>query len=388
MLDMKSELLRTQMERLAEIPLYQERFGKAGVRPQDIRNVGDLVHLPFLTRKDLEEEFHLFHPPFGRFSLEKVIRINLTPTTGGFLPILFTRRDIDVAQEVNASLYRSAGVTPFDIVANCMSYHAFIAGLYLNDGFQHLGCKVIPLGPGESERAAAVINSYGVTVLASNPSFAVKLANAGASKIHILIAGGEPFSKDEVRRYFNHISIINSYSLAECSPVARECKAEKGSHIVEEYVYVEVVDPETGKQVREGEKGEIVVTHLQKEAMPLLRFRTGDLTILETRHCSCGRSKTMQHILGRCDLMVKVKGVKVYPSQVASIARTFLGLTGKYRLEIEKRLGVDYLAIVLEGSMSVDKELLNEKLRQGLFIEPNDLKIVEKLPQSEILDRR
>lgn len=383
------ELLRAQMARLGEIEFYRERFQKHGVRPEDVKSFADLVHLPFLTRRELEEECRELHPPLGRLFTEKVVRINLTPTTTGFLPIYFTGRDIEVTREVNARLYRAAGVRPDDLVANCMGYHVFIAGLLHNDGLEHLGAKVIPLGPGESERAVSVINQYGVSVLVSNPSFAVKLAQLGANKIRVLIAGGEPMAKEAIKAHFTQITVINSYGLAECSPVARECAEESGLHIADEYVYVEIVDPETGERLPEGEKGEIVITHLQREAMPLLRFRTGDLAVLIRKPCTCGRQISFPSgILGRTDQMVKVKGVKLYPSQVAAVAREFPGLTGKYQVKVSRRQGTDWLAITFEGEKKVDVDLLREKLKTTLIIVPNELGVVDCLAETGVFDER
>lgn len=385
----REELLAEQMARLAEMEFYRERFRQHGISLDEIKTFDDLVHVPFLTRRDLEAECREVRPPRGRLFVDKVVRINLTPTTTGFLPIYFTARDLQVAKEVNARLYQAAGVTPADIVANCMGYHVFIAGLLLNDGFEYLGAKVIPLGPGESERAVSVINTYGVSVLAANPSFAVKLAQMGADKIRILIAGGEPMNKDSIRPHFEKVTIINSYGLAECSPVARECQAEAGLHIADEYVFVELVDPETGQRVKEGERGEVVVTHLQKEAMPLVRFRTGDLALMETRTCSCGRSLTLpQGILGRSDQMVKVKGVKLYPSQVAATARQFPGLTGKYLIRLKRQHGTDHLTVILEGRAGIDKDRLQESLKTALIIEPNELQVVEELAETGVIDER
>lgn len=383
------DLLREQMARVGEMEFYREKFGRHGVRAQDVKSFDDLASLPFLYRKDLEEECRVLHPPLGRLFVDEVVRINLTPSTTGLLPIYYTRRDLEATMQANARLYRGAGIRPPDIAANCMGYHVFIAGLLANDGLEHLGVKVIPLGPGESERAVSVINQYGVSVLVSNPSFAVKLGQMGAAGIRVLIAGGEPMAREVVKAAFGEITVINSYGLAECSPVSRECALENGLHVADEYVHVEIVDPETGQRLDYGEKGEVVITHLCREAMPLVRFRTGDLSILEKRPCRCGREISMPYgILGRTDQMIKVKGVKLYPSQVASVARLIPGLTGKSLIRVKQSGGADHLSITLEGDSRAGAEMIRERLKAALIISPNEVRVVDSLETQGVVDER
>ncbi len=384
--------LQTQMLRLKEIEFYRRRFEKAGITPESIRDFDDLQHLPFMTRADLEKEFFELNPPYGSFFNQKVVRFNLTPTTRGLYPIYYSARDLETIATVNANLITSAGVTEKDVVANCMGYHIFIAGLLLNDCFQKIGCKIIPLGPGGSDRAVDIINRYHVSVLVANSSFAEKLGQLGARNIRILLAGGEPVAKDRLRAAFDNekLVIAESYGLAECVPVARECRFQNGLHIAEEFVFVEIIDPETGKRVPFGQKGEVVLTHLDKEVMPLLRYRTGDLAIMEDKDCPCGRHLSLPYgILGRTDQMHKVKGVKLYPSQVKNIIKTFSGLTGNYRIYISKRNSTDFLRISLEGNPNVDLDVIKAALKEGLLIEPNELEIVERLEEGpEVVDER
>ncbi|MDY6790465.1 MAG: AMP-binding protein [Thermodesulfobacteriota bacterium] len=373
--------LQEQMLRLKKLEFFQSRFEQCGVEPEDIKDFSDLQQLPFMTRNDLEKDFFDLKPPYGSFFNSEVIRFNLTPTSRGLYPIYYSARDLETIAAVNASLIESAGVTSNDVVANCMGHHIFVAGLIINDCFQKIGAKIIPLGPGESERAIGIINQYRVSVLIANASFAVKLGGLGADSIRIVLAGGEPVPKDQLKAVFGEELIVaESYGLAECLPVARECRFQNGSHIAEEFVFVEIIDPETGNNLPCGEKGEIVVTHIDKDAMPLLRYRTGDLAVLEDKKCPCGRHLSLpKGILGRIDQMCKVKGVKLYPSQVRVITRIFPELTGKYRIKITKKNATDYLQITFEGDKKIDTDVVRAALKQGLIIEPNELEIVNEL---------
>ncbi|AEA47022.1 phenylacetate--CoA ligase family protein [Archaeoglobus veneficus] len=384
------ETLRAQIRRNCHNPFYLRKLKEAGLKPDDIKTLEDFERIPFMTRAELYE---ILSNDYGSFMRDDVVRMNLSPSPLGLIPILNTKRDIEAMNRANARAFERAGVTKDDVVMITFGYHIFIAGLMFHGGFEELGAKTIPLGPGSTAQAMEVAEKLKPTVLVANPSFALKLAKEGLEGIRVLIAAGEPFSsvrgyKEKVRRAFgDDITLVDYYGMAECTPVACECKHETGLHVTTDFCYVEVIDPETGERVGEGERGEIVVTHLNKDAMPLQRYRTGDLGILESVECLCGMSLTMPTgVFGRTDEMYKVKGVKIYPSQIPFVLKSFPGLTGKFRLEIDKTdKGTDWLKVVVEGQG--DAEQIKARLREALLVTP-EVEVVEKLDKEGVEDRR
>jgi phenylacetate-CoA ligase len=254
------------------------------------------------------------------------------------------------------------------------------------------------LGPGESERAINLINRYEVSVLITNPTFAIKLAAGGIPSIRTLFVGGEPFASvqgypQKVRNAFGRdLTIIDSYSMSLCMPVARSCRYDQGLHIMNDLIFAEVIDPSTGENVPYGEKGELVLTHLYKEASPLLRYRTGDLTYMIKGKCKCGREITLpKGVIGRTDEMLKIKGVKFWPSQIGNILREFPEYKDRYRVVVRSKMGVDRLELVVEGSESgKDKaDELSGRLKQETLLAFDKIEIVEKLEGgSRVVDER
>ncbi len=389
----KSAWIRTiqeQVRRLSEFPFYQKRFQTIGLNPGDIRSLEDFRKIPFMDTKDLQKDLEE-NPPHGSLFHSETVRVTLSPGPKGLMPVYHTRQDVEEVNRELAVMYRACGVGPHDIAAITFGYHLFIAGLTIHGGFEALGCKTIPLGPGESQRTAEILNRFRVTVLASNPSFALKLALEGVPKLRILFAGGEPFSsvegyKDKLRRAFGKIGLIDSYGLGQSTPVARECKEERGLHVADNLIYLEIVEPETGKVLSDGERGEVVITHLRRQGSPLFRFRTGDLSVLEHFDCSCGRKATLTRgVLGRTDEMHKVKGVKLYPSQIDHILRTLPEYNpGKYRVTLAAKAGGgDHFRLIVEGRDPGPpaKEKIVERMKETLLIRPDSLEFVEKLPE-------
>lgn len=375
-----------QLERNSELDFYRKRFDRYGIDFKSIKSLNDFQQIPLMTLSDLAEAFDE-SPPLGSLFHPRTQRVNLSPSPMGFLPMMFTDRDIETMGSVNARAFKDAGIKPDDVVAITFGYHLFIAGLSLQGGFEALGCKTIPVGPGDAKRTADIINRFGVTVLASGPSFALRCAEEGAKGIRILIAGGEPFSsvegfKERVRDALGQITLIDTYGLAQVSPLARECSEETGLHILDEWVYLEIIDPETGKVLPDGQRGEVVVTNLAKEASPLLRFRTGDLSTLKHIKCSCGREATLPNgVIGSTTEMHKMKGVKVYPSQMVSILKSFSGMSGKYRFTVSTSGTTDYVKLVVEGETpaNFDISALRDKIKQVLLINPNELTIEKEI---------
>jgi phenylacetate-CoA ligase len=246
------------------------------------------------------------------------------------------------------------------------------------------------LGPGESQRTAEILERFKVTVLASNPSFALKLAQEGVKSIRVLFAGGEPFSsvegyKERLRQAFGPIGLIDSYGLGQSTPVARECKEERGLHVADNLIYLEIVEPETGKVLPDEERGEVVITHLRRQGSPLLRFRTGDLSVREHIKCPCGRTATLtKGVLGRTDEMHKVKGVKLYPSQIDHILRALPGYApGKYQVSLSSKPGGgDLFRLTVEGKDPgpTETEKIIERMKGILLIKTDSVHFVDRLP--------
>ncbi len=388
------DVLKKQLAKNYQHPFYRRKFKEAGMKPEEIKTIEDFQKLPFMTRQDLNEAFE--EERFGGFMTENVVRINFSPSGKGLIPILQTKRDIETINSANAEAFRRIGVESSDIALITFGYHIFIAGLNFHGGIESLGAKAVPLGPGSTERALEIAEIVKPTILISNPSFALKLAKEGLDGIKVLIAAGEPFTsvegyREKIKDAYSGITAVDYYGMAECLPIACECKYENGLHVIDDFVHVEIIDPDTGEVLEEGERGEIVVTHLNKDAMPMQRFRTGDLSMIEVFECDCGKTITMpKGVFGRTDEMYKVKGVKFYPSQLNLVLKGFPELTGKFRAIIKRtEKGTDYLEVEVEGQESVDHRKLEEAIRNALLISPNKITVVDKLDRDrEVIDLR
>ena len=387
------EGLRTQLDYLYGLDFYRKKMDEAGIVPGDILSLKDFEGFPFTTHGEFVKEMDRKNPPYGSFYPPGVVRINLTPSGDHLLPIFHTSRDLESMHQVCHRSLGAAGVTRNDICAVTFGYHLFIAGLFYQGQLETYGAKVIPLGPGETDRAVDIINRHGVTVLVANPSFALKLASSGMNRIRILFAGGEPLTsvpgyKDRIRQALGRdLVIIDSYSMSECIPIARNCTMETGLHIMDEFVYAEIIDPETGKNLENGRMGELVLTHIKKEAQPLLRYRTGDLAELVETSCNCGRHVTMPRgISGRTGEMLKVKGVKLYPSQIKAIINEHGTGTG-FRLTIRSEKGVDRLILTLADIPGARPKLenLRHALRKATLLNFDEIAFRDHLEESPMV---
>ncbi len=373
------EKLNRQLLQVSGDPFYQQRLGQTAVQ---INSIADFEQLPLVEQGAFAVDAYAETTPRGSFYNEEIVRINLTPSAQGLRPVYLTRNDVQNVAKINAETLRDAGVTEQDIAITTLSYSLFPAGMMIHEGFEALGAKMIPVGPGDSERTRALIEQWGVTVLYGNPSFALKLAEDGIENIRVLFAGGEPFSaidgyKDGLRQKMGSDTVlIESYGLAECTPFARECRFETGMHIVEEWLYVEVIDPITGDVLPHGQVGELVVTHLEKEAMPLIRYRTGDLAMLERSPCGCGRSLTIKGgIRGRVGSMKKVKGVKVYPEQIRALLDDYPP-TAKRAFELHISASQkSYLGLRLDGPVLTEEQQTTfvQQFKKALVIVPSEI---------------
>jgi phenylacetate-CoA ligase len=386
-------ILADQLQKLYSTDFYKRKLDQAGVKPSDIKTLDDFKKIPFTTSSEYLTELKRRPSECSLYS-DDVTRINYSPSGQELYPIYHTNKDLNKMHEVCSRSLEAAGVKKGDICAVTFGYHLFIAGLFYQSQLEYYGAKVIPLGPGESERAITLINDYQVSVLMANPTFAMKLAGGGIPSVRILFVGGEPFTSvegypEKVRAAFGKdITIIDSYSMALCMPVARSCRYSTGLHVMNDFIYAEVIDPVTEENVPYGEKGELVLTHLYKNASPLLRYRTGDLTIMERKRCKCGREITLpKSVFGRTDEMLKIKGVKFWPSQINTILREFPELTNKYRVLISAKKGVDFLELIIEGSKEAEKKIdeLSKRLKQETLLAFNKIVIVEEVEEGPIV---
>lgn len=387
------ERINHQLTRAGSSVFYQKRWG---AKPPRIHTLEQFQAMAPVEQGAFARDAFAVDAPRGSFFRDDVVRVNLSPSPQGLRPIYLTRNDVATVRTANARLLAAAGVRPGDVAITTLSYALFPAGLMIHESFEELGAKVIPVGPGDTERTLELIRRWNVSVLYSNPSFALRLGQEGIRGIRVLIAGGEPFSavpgyKDKVRAALGGgVSLTESYGLAECTPVARECRFETGMHVVDDFVYVEILDPDSDRVLPLGEVGEITVTHLDKEAMPLVRYRTGDLAALGDRPCECGRCLTIEGgIRGRVGTMRKIKGVKLYPEQVRAVLDTVDAVQGRrYRLYMRQQdRGTAHLRLEIEGPTLADgvAEQVAAAFRRDIVIVPNRIDAVETLADGPLL---
>jgi len=354
------ERLRATIRRVAEsVPFYREKLRAAGVTADDIRGVADLRRLPFTTKQDLRD-----HYPFGLFAvpMADVARIHASSgTTGKMTVVGYTRRDIETWAEICARSLMCAGVHRGDIVHNAYGYGLFTGGLGVHYGAEKLGATVIPISGGNTKRQIMILQDFGATVLTCTPSYALNMAETmrelgvdpASLKLRVGIHGAEPWSeamRREIEKQLNLVA-LDIYGLSEVMGpgVAMECLAKNGPHIFEDHFMAEIVDPDSGEPVAPGESGELVFTSLTKEAFPVLRYRTRDITALDTAPCGCGRTLArMVRVTGRTDDMLIIRGVNVFPSQIESILVGMPGVEPHYQLVVDRVGQMDTLEVQVE----------------------------------------
>lgn len=383
--------LNAQLARLQAHPFH------AGRLPARVASLAEFAErVPLMRRADLIAE--MGKPGYGAFApAVPPVRIHLTPMGAGLVPILHSARDLRALEAACGAHLDACGIGPGDVCMVTFGYHLFVAGLFYQTQMEARGVACIPHGPGETERAAQIARQCGVTVLAGNPSHALKLIEADCPVPRVFFAGGEPFSGNQalyqrVRDAMPGTLLIDSYSLSECLPVARTFPGGQGVHVFDELLHAEVVDPETGQPLPDGERGELVLTHLAKELQPLVRYRTGDLTVLEHTAPVHGRTVSLPRVVfGRVDTMVKVKGVKVYPSELRAVCAGMPGASGAYRLVLARKpSGGDHLTFQVEGVLAQDAQTqLAERFRRQTLIQADAIELVETIEGTELVhDRR
>jgi len=364
----RPELERLQAERLRRVVRYvyervqpyRERMREAGVSPEDVRHREDVAKLPFMTKRDFRD-----HYPYGLFAvpLDRVLRIHASSgTTGKPTVVSYTRHDLDVWAEVCARCLAASGARPGDVFQNAYGYGLFTGGLGMHAGAERMGLVVVPASGGNTERQILLLQDFGPKVLACTPSYALTLAEAleargvrpGQLALRYGILGAEPWT-EAMRQQIEEklgIAALNIYGLSEVigPGVANEClEAKDGAHVFEDHFLVEVVDPYTGEPLPPGRQGELVFTTLTKEALPVIRYRTGDVASLNPEPCRCGRTFVrMSRVVGRTDDMLIVRGVNVYPSQVEAALVGLPQLSPHYQIVVSRERTLDELEVRVE----------------------------------------
>lgn len=354
---LQSEKLVRQVRHVYEnCAPYRAKMDAEGVKPEDIHGIEDLHKLPFITKADLRDNY-----PYGLLSVPKgeCVRIHSTSgTTGRRVVAFYTQHDIDLWEDCCARALAAAGATSEDICQIAYGFGLFTGGAGLNGGSHKLGCMTLPMSSGNTERQIQFMNDLGTTVLCCTPSYAAYLAEnirehgETENPLRIGIFGAEPWTEEMRRSIENalHIKAYDIYGLTELSGpgVAFECSEQHGMHINEDHFIAEIIDPETGEVLPEGNKGELVFTSLDKEAFPLLRYRTRDICILSRKKCSCGRTFIrMTKPMGRSDDMLIIRGVNVFPSQIETVLLNN-GYTPNYQIIVDRVNNTDTFDILVE----------------------------------------
>ena len=370
----REEMRALQLQRLQQtvryvyerVPLYRERLDALKVRPEDIRSLDDVRRLPFTTKEDFRANY-----PYGLFAvpMKDIVRIHASSgTTGKPTVVGYTEQDIDMWATCVARLCAAGGATREDIAQISFGYGLFTGALGLHFGLAKLGAAVVPISSGNTERQIQLMADFGSTVLVATPSYALYMAEVAErmgmmDKIQLRVGlFGAEGSTEEMRAELERrwgIVATENYGMSELigPGVSGDCTEKCGMHINEDYFYCEVVDPATGEPVPEGEWGELVVTPLMKQALPLLRYRTHDITRLLPGPCKCGRTTTrMQKIAGRTDDMLIIRGVNVFPSQIEGVLIGMEGIGPHYEIVVTKKGYMDQIEVKVE---LVDAALLN-----------------------------
>jgi len=419
----REELKELQLKRLQNVvervfynvPFYRQKFQEAGLEPGDVKSLDDLQKLPFTIKQDLRDNY-----PFGMFAvpMSEIVRVHASSgTTGKPTVVGYTRADINTWSELMARSLVSGGTTKNSVIQVAYGYGLFTGGLGAHYGAERVGASVIPVSGGNTQRQLMLMEDFGTEVLACTPSYALYLAEAieetgidrGKLKLKYGIFGAEPWSekmREEIEKRLN-IKAIDIYGLSEIigPGVAIECMEQKGLHIFEDHFIPEIIDPLTGKNLPVGEKGELVFTTITKEGIPLIRYRTRDITVLNNEPCPCGRTHIRMHkVMGRSDDMLIIRGVNVFPSQVETVLLEIGEIEPHYLLVVDREGSLDELEIQVEVSpaMFSDKirglEVLEQKIRhriESLLGVSATIRLVEPhtIPRSEgkavrVIDRR
>lgn len=387
----REDLEQLQLERLQatlnraykSVACYKKKFDQAGINPEEIRSLDDLAQLPFTTKEDLRLNY-----PYGMFAvpLREVVRIHSSSgTTGKPTVVGYTKNDIHTWSNLVARFMTAAGVTHDDVVQIAFGYGMFTGAFGLHYGSETIGASVIPMGAGNTEKQIMIMQDYKSTVLVSTPSYAITIASRmeqlgidpKSLSLKVGLFGAEPWSegirKEIESRLF--ISATDNYGLSEIigPGVAGECEFKCGMHLSEDAFIAEIIDPDTGTVLPRGSIGELVLTTLTKEAFPMIRYRTRDITSLDYEKCACGRTMVrMKKTMGRSDDMLIIKGVNVFPSQIEEILFAVEGCEPHYQIVVEREGEMDSLEVHIEVTENI---FFDEMKKQKGFVELVEKKI-------------
>ena len=351
---------------------YKKKFDEAGFNPDNFKSLDDMKHVPFLTKQDMRDNY-----PFGLFAMpmNKIVRVHASSgTTGNATVVGYTKNDVDVFAEVVARSLVCYGGTEDDVVQVAYGYGLFTGGLGLHYGAEKLGAMTVPISGGNTERQLMLIRDFGSTMIACTPSYALNIADyiekkkpdydMRSTKLRVGILGAEPWSQSMRKEIENRLGIeaYDIYGLSEVigPGVSSECSAKSGLHVFEDHFYVEIIDPDTGEVLPEGEKGEIVYTSLTKEAFPTIRYRSKDITRLYHDDCSCGRTLVkMEKVTGRSDDMMIIRGVNVFPSQIETVLMEVEGTEPHYQIILDRKGALDDIEVMVE----VNEKLFSDEVK-------------------------
>ncbi|MFZ3138919.1 MAG: phenylacetate--CoA ligase [Thermodesulfovibrionales bacterium] len=406
-------LKQTARQAYKNIPFYKEYFSKLNIKPNDIASLKDMQKLPFTTREDLRENY-----PFGMLAVakEQVVRLHTSSgTTGKPKAIFFSKKDVDRAAELIARCLIMTGIKKDDVLQNMMTYGLFTGALVMHYGAEKVGVLVIPAGPGNTKRQIALMQDFKTTTLHLTPSYALYLASVMSNEglvpkrdlsLRRAYLGSEPYSEEtrnKIEKFFD-IDVYNSYGLSEMNGpgVAFECAEKNGMHLWEDNFIMEIIDPDTGKKVPEGENGELVLTTLCREAMPILRYRTRDIVMIIPGKCKCGRThRRISRIIGRSDDMIIIRGVNIFPQQIERVLMGIKAVAQNYQIVLEAydqmtvrvEISKDLFDGRVEHLVNLQNEI-TEKLRSEILVKPK-VELLEPgtLPVSEgkstrVIDKR
>ena len=391
----RQEIEKLQLERLQEtvnrvyekVLPYRKKMDEMGVKPQDIKTLKDLAKLPFVTKQDMRDNY-----PFGLFAVpkEELVRIHASSgTTGKPTVVGYTQNDLDVWTECVSRIACMGGASKKDVAQICFGYGMFTGAFGLHYGLEKVGATIVPSSTGNSEKQIMYMKDFGTSLLVATPSYALRLAEVAASmgvdpikdlNVKIALVGSEMLTdamRDEMHKYWGEdVLVTSNYGMSELMGpgVSGECEYMCGMHINEDFFIPEIINPETGEVLPEGEKGELVITCIKKEGLPLIRYRTKDLTRLFYDKCKCGRTFCrMENLSGRSDDMLKIRGVNVFPSQIEEVVLSFSELGPHYEIVVEREGYSDKLTIRVELLKSTDSFSELERIANAV---KNKLKIV------------
>ncbi len=377
------ERLKNILRRVSQVPCYRDKFKEAGVGPDDVHSLQDIAKFPFTIKDDLRLNY-----PYGMFAvpMKDVVRIHSSSgTTGKPTVVGYSRKDLNDWSGLVARFMTAAGVTSEDIVHIAFGYGLFTGAFGLHYGAEKIGAAVIPMSGGNTERQIMILKDYGATALVCTPSYALTLADRIEKmgedprrlSLKVGLFGGEPWSEEMRREIEERLDIVatDNYGLSEIMGpgVAGECLEKTGMHIFEDHFLPEIIDPDTGEVLPPGEKGELVLTNLVQEAIPLIRYRTRDITRLHYEKCRCGRTLVrMDKTMGRSDDMLIIKGVNVFPTQIEEVLFQVEGCEPHYQLIVDRVGSTDTLEVQVEVNEHI---FFDEMRKQRAFVDMVEKKL-------------